>query len=57
MLVNNGSQCNIANLAPLKLLTQGLDENTADETPEERLLQADDVHDGRGIAGRGRTTA
>ena len=43
MLVNNGSQCNIANLAPLKLLTQGLDENTADETPEERLLQADNV--------------
>ena len=43
MPVNNGSQCNIADLSPLKLLTKGLDENTADETPEERLLQADDV--------------
>ena len=32
-----------ANLPPLKLLTKGLDENAPDGTPEEKLLQGDDV--------------
>ena len=41
--MDNGSQCNIANLAPLKLLKKDLDENAPDETPEDRLLQGNDV--------------